>query len=275
MKECEIEMENHLIKILNEYYLRSGLINKLVINEKTFIFNEGISTEERWEYYGWVCKELRIKKIIRSHGMDSEKASIKKNDGHAMEKYFETFGLEVVRGTNKCDLLLDDKPYASLKSGKKIQWGMHVLNMLPEKFQLLFRDYVLSFQPNSEHYGKRTDVANKIISQLSNRELRFELLNYFFRKNEEVPYLIVKSNEIFYRIKYVDLINVLCDKIEFYTTKDKVKIVSRIVDNGKSNIIFEIETRSDKKNALLMHGQSKIIIDIVKKFKINVEETYQ
>jgi len=274
----EVEMQNHLVQILKKYNLRRGLVNKLVVNPLTFIFRDDADEELRWSYYNSVCKELKIKnKIIRLHGMDSEKAATKKNDGHMMERFFEMFGCEVVPGVNKTDLIKDGNVFASVKGGKKIQWGMHVLNKLPERFQLLFGNYISSFEKNSVYYTIRRDIANSIISHLDNRDSRFDLLNYFFRKDEEVPYLIVKDCDsgIYYRIKYIDLINVLCDNISFYTTKDKVKIVSRILIKKKPISLFDIETRSDKGNALLMHGKSKVIIDIINNFKINVEETYQ
>jgi len=97
------------------------------------------------------------------------------------------------------------------------------------------------------------------------------------RKDENIPFLIVKdvSSGIYYRIKYDTLINILVDNIEFYTTKDKVKIVARINMGDKSEVVFEFEPRTDKNNALLMHGQSKVIINVIKYYNINVEETYE
>jgi hypothetical protein len=43
----------------------------------------------------------------------------------------------------------------------------------------------------------------------------------------------------------------------------------------KSEVVFEFEPRTDKNNALLMHGQSKVIINVIKYYDINVEETYE
>lgn len=271
-------MQDHLVRILKKYNLRKGLVNKLVVNPMTFIFREDADEELRWSYYNSLCKELKIKdRIIRLHGMDSEKASTKKTDGHMMERFFEMFGCEVVPGQNKTDLIKDGNVFASVKGGKKIQWGMHVLSKLPERFQTLFGNYISSFEKNSVYFERRKEIANGILNHLDSRDSRFDLLNYFFRKNEEVPFLIVKDCDsgIYYRIKYVDLINVLCDNITFYTTKDKVKIVSQIKIGKKQKVLFEIETRSDKANALLMHGKSNVIIDIINNFKIDVEETYK
>lgn len=271
-------MQDHLVRILKKYNLRKGLVNKLVVNPMTFIFREDADEELRWSYYNSLCKELKIKdRIIRLHGMDSEKASTKKTDGHMMERFFEMFGCEVVPGQNKTDLIKDGNVFASVKGGKKIQWGMHVLSKLPERFQTLFGTYISSFEKNSVYFERRKEIANGILNHLDSRDSRFDLLNYFFRKNEEVPFLIVKDCDsgIYYRIKYIDLINVLCDNITFYTTKDKVKIVSQIKIGKKQKVLFEIETRSDKANALLMHGKSNVIIDIINNFKIDVEETYK
>lgn len=270
-------MQQHLVKIFNRYSMRKDVINRLVVNINTFEFRDDVTEEGRWVYYNWVCKELKIKdRITRSHGMDSEKASSKKVGGHDEETFFERYGYVVQKGTNKTDLTYNGDPFASLKGGTKIQYGMHVLSKLPERLQELFRNWISTYENNFVSLEERKDFANIIINTLSNRDERYYFLNYYLRKNENIPFLIVKdvSNGIYYRIKYEDLINILVDNIEFYTTKEKVKIVARINMGDKSEIVFELEPRTDKNNALLMHGLSKVIINVIKYFNINVEETY-
>jgi len=271
-------MQNHLVQILKKYNLRRGLINKLVVNPLTFIFRDDADDELRWSYYKSVCKELKIKdRIIRFHGMDSEKASEKKIKGHVEEKLFQKYGLEVQYGTNKTDLIKDGNSYASLKGGKKIQWGMHVIKKLPKDLQELFGPWISTFKENSLYY-KRLDFGNNIVNCLDNRELRRYLINYYFRKNEDVPYLIVKDikDGTYYRITYTDLIDVLVENLEFYVTKDKVKVVGRMdLGNKKKMVIFEIEPRSCKSNYILMHGESSRIIKIIEKYNIDVKETYK
>lgn len=271
-------MQQHLVKIFNRYSMRKDVINRLVVNINTFEFRDDVTEEGRWVYYNWVCKELKIKdRITRSHGMDSEKASSKKVGGHDEETFFERYGYVVQKGTNKTDLTYNGDPFASLKGGTKIQYGMHVLSKLPERLQELFRNWISTYENNFVSLEERKDFANIIINTLSNRDERYYFLNYYLRKNENIPFLIVKdvSNGIYYRIKYEDLINILVDNIEFYTTKEKVKIVARINMGDKSEIVFELEPRTDKNNALLMHGQSKVIINVIKHYNINVEETYE
>jgi len=274
----EVKMQNHLVQILKKYNLRRGLINKLVVNPLTFIFRDDADDELRWSYYKSVCKELKIKdRIIRFHGMDSEKASEKKIKGHVEEKLFQKYGLEVQYGTNKTDLIKDGNSYASLKGGKKIQWGMHVIKKLPKDLQELFGPWISTFKENSLYY-KRLDFGNNIVNCLDNRELRRYLINYYFRKNEDVPYLIVKDikDGTYYRITYTDLIDVLVENLEFYVTKDKVKVVGRMdLGNKKKMVIFEIEPRSCKSNYILMHGESSRIIKIIEKYNIDVKETYK
>jgi hypothetical protein len=271
-------MQEHLIRIFNRFSLRGDLINRLVIDTETYIFRDDVSEENRWGYYIWVCKELKIKdRVVRSHGMDSKKASSKKVGGHNDESFFERYGYEVQLGTNKTDLINNGESFASVKGGVKIQWGMHVINKLPEKLIELFGDWISTYENNFVSLEGRKGFADTIIDTLSDKNERFYLLNYFLRKNENIPFLIVKdvNEKIYYRINYEDIINVLVDNIEFYTTKDKVKIVATINTGNKSEVVFEMEPRTDKNNALLMHGQSKVIINIIKNYNVDVKETYQ
>ena len=271
-------MREHLVKILDRYSMRTDIINTLLINEDTYLFREDVSDEDMWSYYIFVCKELKIKdRIIRSHGMDSEKASNKKTGGHTEENFFQRYGMEVQSGTNKTDLRFNGEPFASLKGGVKIQWGMHVITNLPTNLQELFGLWISAFQENSLYF-RRKEYGNNILSKLDDKELRKELINYYFRKNEDIPYLIVKDVEtnIYHRIKYGDLIDILVENLEFYVTKEKIKIVGRM-DLGDKNkmVIFEIEPRSDKDNYILMHGLSNRIIRTIQKYNIDVQETYE
>jgi|694.fasta_scaffold08802_9 hypothetical protein len=274
-------MQEHLLKILNKFSLRWDLINENIIDTNTFIFIDGIENEERWNYYHYVCKELKIKdKVIRYHGMNSELASQKKREGHKRENDFKLkYGFEVKSGQEKADLIKDGEIYASLKGGKKIQYGMHVLNNTPEKIKELFSDWVFTYKNNLVSFNERLDIANKIIQKLQNsRELRYYWINWFCRKYENLPYIIirdVKNGEMYYRISYDDLINVIVDNINFYTTKGTIKINTNIdLGEKKRRVLFEFEIRKDKKN-LLMHGTSEVIIKIIKKYKIDVKEIYK
>ena len=272
-------MQGHLQQLLNKYSLRDDLVKRLLINKTTFEFKNNITEEEKWEYYNWVCKELRISdKIIRSHGMDSEKASAKKIKGHNDETFFEQFNLIVQKGNNKTDLKLNGKSYASLKGGVKIQWGMHVINNLPKRFQNLFSKWISTYEKNSVYLEKRPEYAEEIVNLLDNKETRKDFINYYFRKEENIPFLIVKDvyEDIYHRIDYVDLINVLVDNLEFYITKGKVKINARIeIGEKQKRSFFDIEPRTDKDNTILMHGLSERVIKVIKYYKIDVKEIYK
>ena len=52
-------MQDHLQQLLNKYSLRDDLVKRLLINKTTFEFKNNITEEEKWEYYNWVCKELK------------------------------------------------------------------------------------------------------------------------------------------------------------------------------------------------------------------------
>ena len=81
------EMQSHLIEILKNFYLRSDLINDLIIDPNSFIFLSEISEEEIWSYYIWICKELKIKdRVMLSSGINSEDARKMKINGHKNEE---------------------------------------------------------------------------------------------------------------------------------------------------------------------------------------------
>lgn len=83
------EMQEHLISILDEYTIRTDLVNKYIINPDTFIFIEDdeINDNVKWEYYMWVCRELKINnRIMRSSGIDSKGGRKMKIEGHLNEE---------------------------------------------------------------------------------------------------------------------------------------------------------------------------------------------
>jgi hypothetical protein len=183
-------IQTHIVEILNRFSMRKDLVHRLYVNLDNYEFRDDISEEERWGYYIWVCKELKIKdRIMRSHGMDSKKASDKKIGGHNDETFFEQFKLKVQKGNNKTDLTLNGQSYASLKGGKKIQWGMHVINNLPKRFQNLFSKWISTYGKNSVYLKKRSEYAEEIVNLLKNKETRKDFINYYFRKEENIPFI--------------------------------------------------------------------------------------
>lgn len=270
------KMQNHLCTILRKYRIRKDIINNYRVDPVSFEFHPHISVETQWSYYNFVCKSLSIQdRIMRKHGMDSSKALDKKITGHVYEDIFGDMGFEVRKGNDKTDLMFEGSPYASLKSGVKIQWGLHTLHNLPDWIQELFGDYVSCY--GGVGYENRFDEANSIIQRLGDKEVLFRLINYIFTREEGIPFLIVRDvdADIFYRVSYHDFIETIVNNMEFYITKDKGKIVSTIENGSKSKILFEIEVRSDKGNSLLIHGKSSAVINVIKFYNINVEEEYE
>lgn len=269
------KMQSHLSSILRRHSIRKDVVNTYMVDSKNFEFHHGISEENQWNYYHFVCKNLGIRdKMVRKHGMDSSKAFNKKTAGHIYEDIFGDMGFEVRRGNDKTDLMDEGLPYASLKSGVKIQWGLHTLHNLPQWVQDLFGGYVDCY--GDGNYGDRFDHAHKIIEQLKDKEFLYRLVNYIFTKGEGIPYLIVRDvkEDVFYRVSYDDFIRIIVENMEFYVTKDKGKIVSSIENGSRSKILFEVEVRSDKGNSLLIHGKSEAVLNVIKYYKINVKEKY-
>jgi len=271
-------MEEHLNKLLSDNFLRQELINDILINPITFKFKDNINEEYKWVYYNWVCKELQVPdKIYRLHGMSSDVASMKKLNGHKYEEYFEKFGLTVQKGTLKNDLLFNGKEYASLKSGTKIQWGMHIITNLPKEHKNVFYKWTCSFNENSVYFKNRTTLTKEIIEKLSNKNYLYSLINYFFRKEENIPYFIILNHKenIFYRVKYDTLINTIVDNTTFRYTKLKKNIVGSINLYDETKPIFKFELRKDKNQSILLHGTSKSIIELIKYYKIPIEQVYE
>jgi hypothetical protein len=96
------EMQSHLIEILKNFYLRSDLINDLIIDPNSFIFLSEISEEEIWSYYIWICKELKIKdRVMLSSGINSEDARKMKINGHKNE---ELIKYDILKDSNNSSI---------------------------------------------------------------------------------------------------------------------------------------------------------------------------
>jgi hypothetical protein len=106
------EMQEHLIDILNEYSMRTDLVNKYIINPYTFVFlkDDELSENDRWEYYIRVCKELKIKnRIMRSPGIDSDGGRKMKIEGHLNEELVSSEILNSLEKTSFTNLLSQDE----------------------------------------------------------------------------------------------------------------------------------------------------------------------
>lgn len=112
------EMQDHLIEIFNEYSIRVDLINKYIIDDKLFTFleDDGLTENDKWEYYIWVCKQLKInKRVMRSPGIDSDGGRKMKIEGHLNE---ELVSSEILNGVGCCsfnNLLYDGENVKEVK----------------------------------------------------------------------------------------------------------------------------------------------------------------
>jgi hypothetical protein len=92
------DMQKHLIVILNRFSMRKDLVNKLFVDLETYEFRDDVNLNERWNYYIWVCKELKIKdRIMRSSGIDSDGGRKMKLEGHLNE---ELVGYDILKNSD-------------------------------------------------------------------------------------------------------------------------------------------------------------------------------
>jgi len=59
------EMQEHLNEMFTRFSLRTDLMSSLFINQETYQLRNDVCEEEKWLYYNWVCRELRIKDKIK------------------------------------------------------------------------------------------------------------------------------------------------------------------------------------------------------------------
>lgn len=100
------EMQEHLIKILNRFSMRTDLVNELFIDVDEYTFRGDVSEDDMWSYYISVCKELKISnRVMRSPGIDSEAGKKMKIEGHLNEDLVKNELLTNIENNNFKDIL--------------------------------------------------------------------------------------------------------------------------------------------------------------------------
>lgn len=67
--------------------MRKDLVNRLFVDVESYELRSDVSDNDKWEYYIWVCRELKIKdRVMRSKGIDSNGGRKMKIEGHINEQ---------------------------------------------------------------------------------------------------------------------------------------------------------------------------------------------
>lgn len=61
MKTIIEQIEEHIVELLNKFYLRTDLHNEFIIDTETYKFRNDVAEEDKILFYKSVCSELRIK----------------------------------------------------------------------------------------------------------------------------------------------------------------------------------------------------------------------
>jgi hypothetical protein len=218
------EMQKHIIEILKKSYLRSDLINDLYIDVDTFVFLPNISEEEMWDYYKWICKELKIKnRVMLSSGINSEDARKMKVDGHLNEELIKNellFDLDdssfkkilnedekivdVIcdgirskkvesildkKTTSKCDLkvILNSKREIKLSAKKSENGQVHLNKIIP---------FIKGYE---KRYGQISDIVKEsLLFLFSGHKSTMEILNdaKYINENENIHKLELRHHTL-------------------------------------------------------------------------------
>lgn len=239
-------------------------------------------------YYKKFTKRFGEKsRIGSSHAMTTERASQVNREGHDLEQILaEEYGLSVTSNNYlKTDTLKDGKPYASIKKGSRTQWGLHVLNSIPDSIALLLGEWLNSHvQENCPSYllEAHARIAVNLLSNLQNKRDFYE---WWLTKNEETKFMIIWEDKMPspIQIKTSDFITTLVNHTEVgmsYSNKNgfgnKIIFKSEIPNKGKSKKlrkinIMEFEYRKDK-GAFLLVSTLENIVRFIYHYNINLVE---
>ena len=239
-----------------------------------------------------------MEKIIKSHGMNSEKARRVKIRGHNKEYLFaELIGGEVIKGTNKIDIYGKDGKSYTVKGGSEVKgkagregrWQLFMFGRKRFEEEInfpareIFIEILDSFPKSREEYDKNKNFYKerlkipmaKLKSYLSNR---FETHNFFSKAifNFKLDYLVIYHDDIFYVFDREEVLDIFDKEFEVINNSTIQKVVFRY--NGK--IAIEIEVRKSEgkfPSILLITNKMKIfniLLNNIKKFEKKTRNIY-
>jgi hypothetical protein len=222
-------------------------------------------------------------KIIKPHGMTSEKASRVKARGHKKEFIYATLIKgEIVKGTKKGDVRDINGKIHSLKGGSEIQrksgrhgkWqiflykksrfeedttfcGREIFLEILNQFPLTYKEYELNKEQVKENVK---NYMVKLKEFLTDRQNRFDFFNKSFF-DERVDYLVIYDDEVFYVFDKDEVIETFVDFLKVENNSSLQKVVFHY-----KRIISEIEYRTTddgKYPAILFNMQKRQAFDLL------------
>lgn len=183
--------------------------------------------------------------------MDTEKARFVKNKGHIYEEqYAKEHGGEIIPGTSKVDIVIDNKNY-QLKYGSRYQWCLYSnsekINKIPivsDTIKKLLKNIpetkTLYEQNRNSIIEKEQILMRDLKDKLQKKNDLRKFLNYLLYNNKDINHVFkFEDKEIITEKSFLlnELVN--CDVVN--SRGDR-----KVILKNKNNII-EIEIRRKKK----------------------------
>lgn len=218
-------------------------------------------------------------KIIKSHGMSSEKARRVKIRGHNKEYLFaDLIGGEAIKGTNKIDVYGKDGKGYTVKGGSEVKgkagregrWQLFMFGRKRFEEEInfpareIFIEILDSFPKSKEEYDKNKNLykervkipMTKLKNNFSNKS---EMHNFFSKAifNFKLDYLVIYHDDIFYIFDREEVLGIFDKEFEIINNSTIQKVVFRY----NEKITIEVEVRKSE-------GKFPSILLIINKMKI-------
>ncbi|MCW7070854.1 MAG: hypothetical protein OCU12_00730 [Methanophagales archaeon] len=226
------------------------------------------------------------RKIIKLHGMSSEKASRVKIRGHKKEYiYAALIGGKVVKGTKKEDVKDSNGKIHSLKGGGEIKGGegrkgkwqicLHKISKFKKDTDFSGREIfikILKSYPNNyfEYQDKKEIIKASIIpymkelmKYLTDKTNNYNFLNKsFFDRN--VDYFVIYHDDVFYVYEREEALKIFTELLLVDNNRTFQKVVLKY--NNKIVGEIEIRTTNDGKYPSVLFNMLKLrAMDVLKK----------
>ncbi len=222
-------------------------------------------------------------KVIKSHGMSSEKASRVKKRGHNKEYLFaDLIGGEVIRGINKIDIYGKDKKGYTVKGGSEVKGkagteGRWQLFMFGRKRFVdetnfpardLFIEILDSFPTTRQEYDKNPELYKQKVKtpmiKLKDYLIDKSRMHSFFSKaifNFKLDFLVIYHDDIFHIFDREEVLDIFDKQFNVITNSTIQKVVFQ--HNGKIAIEIEVRKTEGKFPSILLITNKLKILNIL------------